>query len=120
MRYVIVVLFLLIVAQPAEAETKKFWVASGVLAATTIYDMETSIYTLGHNTNARESNVVLSPFLKKGRPAAYTYQAAVDLGLMLMVHRFKKEIPNLRFLPLVVVSAGHGLGGSMNLRIALK
>jgi hypothetical protein len=98
-------------------KTGDFLIASGILLAATIYDVEA---TMGAGRRgAKEGNPWAQSFVEKGRAETYGYALAVDavtLGIAYAI--FKSKNPDTQkywiVLPAVGI-AGHAVGGTLNL-----
>ena len=100
-------------------DDRGLFIASGVLAASTAFDVETTFRAL-KNPDAREGNPIMRPFVRMGRPATYSFVGAIDAGSIYFSYRMKKsESPGLRklwWIGPVTASAAHCLVGALNLR----
>jgi hypothetical protein len=93
---------------------RNFWILTGVTVAATVYDTETTF--AGIKNGAREGNPLMRPFVESGRPATYAVQMAVTGGISYLAYRQKKRgSAGWWFFP-VVLTVGHTVAGSLNLR----
>ena len=104
------------VVKPAKKPVidKNFCIASAVLTASTVYDLETTF--AGIKNGAREGNPLMRPIVNAGRPVAYPVNIAIDTGIMYLSYRYKKKGNSGWWLLPVVVTVGHTVAGSLNLR----
>jgi hypothetical protein len=134
MRKIIVLLWLLVpysaIAQEKPAEKKvepsvvkaikkpvidkNFYIASAVLTASSVYDLETTFAAL--KNGAREGNPIMRPIINAGRPVAYPVNMAINTGIMYLSYRYKKRGNYGWWLLPAVGTIGHTVAGSLNLR----
>lgn len=113
-----------VVAQDDAVRTKvvdtRFLINSGVLAGSSVFDVETTFRAL-KNPNAREGNPIMKPLVERGRPATYSFVGVMDAGSIYFSYRMKKSnSPGLRklwWIGPVTASAAHCFVGGLNLRI---
>jgi hypothetical protein len=93
---------------------KNFYIASAVLTASSVYDLETTFAAL--KNGAREGNPIMRPIINAGRPVAYPVNMAINSGIMYLSYRYKKRGYYGWWLLPTVVTIGHTVAGSLNLR----
>lgn len=108
-------------AQEKKVADKKFMIVSVLLVGSTIYDVETTYFSIGKG--ARELNPITKSLVYKGRPVLYAIQGLVDFGVIYASYEIKKSNTEFRkywyILP-VSVTVAHLIAGSINIRVALS
>jgi hypothetical protein len=94
-----------------------FLIASGILLAATVYDVEMTFQAGRHG--AKEGNPWARSFVEKGKAETYGYALAIDaatLGIAYLM--FKSKDPDIQrkwiVFPAIGI-AGHTIGGTINL-----
>lgn len=120
MRVTIVIVFVLCFAVMISAQEKtidkKFLVVNGFLVGSTIFDTETTFAALDNCPTCKESNPIMRPFIKSGRPATYAVQGVIDVGIIYWSYKLKKEHRKIWWVLPVVMGASHVVAGGFNLR----
>ncbi len=121
MRTLLLSLIFVFCAPPIFAQEKvadkKFIFTNVFLAGTTVFDVEATFVALNKcGVNCKEYNPILRPLVQSGRPAVYVVEGAIDVGLIALSYKLKKNGNKLWWLPPVVVGAVHGVAGGFNLR----
>jgi len=106
--------------QQKKTADKKFWIVNSLMIGSTIYDVESTYFALDRCKRCRESNPLIRPFIKAGRPAIYTVQGSIDVGAVYLDHKLKKKGNKLWWLLPVVLTVSHTAAGTHNVRIALR
>lgn len=114
---VIFTLFSSVVSAQEKVADKKFLFTSYFLVGTTVFDVETTFACMNKSgVKCKEGNDLLGPLFNSGRPAVYTVEGAVDVGLITWSYKLKKSGNKLWWLPPLAFGAVHGLEGGFNLR----
>lgn len=94
----------------------KFLLASAYLIDSTIFDMESTYIGLRSCPNCFEANPILEPFIKKGRPAAYLFQGAINGLVLYESYHLKKKGSKIWWLAPIAIGSAHFVAGGFNLR----
>ena len=110
-------------AQNNKTADKKFWTVNAFLVGSTIYDVESTYFTLNKCGTCQESNFFMKPFVNAGRPAIYAIQGSIDAGVVYASYKVKKGSGKFKkvwwFVP-VAMTAGHFVAGTYNVRITIR
>lgn len=109
---------------PSHKAIDKKFVGLGVaLFTATTFDLETTFNCVQRHT-CRETNPLLAPLIKSGRPATYAFEGGLNTGIMYMAYKLRKSHnPVARKIWWVVPVAGIGLhtfAGGANLRFSFR
>jgi hypothetical protein len=96
----------------------KFILVSSYLVAMTVFDVETTFAAV--RNGAHETNPVMKPFVKSGRPATYGISLGIDAAFLLLAYEMKKSsnvtLNKTWWVLPSMAATGHGIAGGMNLR----
>lgn len=113
----------LVQAQSNNVADKKFWIVNSFLIGATVYDVESTYFTLGKCETCHELNPVMRPFVEAGKPSLYAIQGLIDAGVIFASYKMKKQDSKFKrvwwTIP-VGVTAGHLAAGTINIKIALR
>lgn len=125
-RFLIIYLFLFLIPVPVKAQDvadNKFWAVNSALIGATIYDVESTYFTLDRCKTCYELNPVMRPFVEAGRPSLYAVQGLIDAGVIFASYKMKKQDSKFRkvwWVMPVAVTAGHLVAGTVNMKIAFR
>ena len=97
---------------------KKFWAVSTALIGSTIYDVESTYFSIGKGY--RELNPRMRSFVNAGRPGLYMVQGSVDAGVIFLSYKMKKADSKLWWIVPIAVTAWRSVSGTHNMRIAIR
>ncbi|MBI2981998.1 MAG: hypothetical protein HYY44_06890, partial [Deltaproteobacteria bacterium] len=117
-----VVIGFLLLSMSSEIQAEKsartpdttFWIVSAGLVMTTIYDLETTFWSLKNCDNCKEGNFLVAPLVNTGRPATYAVMMGVNAGLLYLSYRVKKQGSKLWWIGPAIGTAAHGVAGTLN------
>lgn len=94
-----------------------FLIASGILLAATVYDVEMTFQAGKHG--AKEGNPWARSFVEKGKAETYGYALAIDAATLAIAYlMFRSKDPDVQrkwiVFPVIGI-AGHTIGGTINL-----
>src|SRR4051812_42297202 len=69
---------------------KKFAAISTAVITATAFDLESTFRGI-RSCNTHETNPVMRPIINSGRPASYGFHGSLDLGVLLVSRKLRKE-----------------------------
>jgi hypothetical protein len=97
---------------------KNFIDVSSYLVLMTVFDVETT-FSVIHN-GGYETNPIMKPLYKSGRPATYGIQLGIDALVIYLSYEMKKsshkEFNKTWWVAPMVIGTTHGVCGGLNLR----
>ena len=113
---VIVWIYLFCAVNHCQTVDKKFVIASSLVVATSIYDVESTFHALDGCSTCKEGNPLMRPFVKRGRFVTYAFTAVVDTALIYTSYRMKKSGNKFWWLIPAEISIGRGVVATFNMR----
>lgn len=127
-KIIVLASFFLLVGSDVLAQTQKekvadgkFWTMNFLMIGSTVYDSETTYYTLDRcGNNCKEGNPLMRPFVNAGRPWLYAVQGSIDAGVIYTSYQMKKKGHKFWYILPVALTVAHSAAGTHNLRLAVK
>ncbi len=84
-----------------------FWIMAGALEGATVADLKSTFSVLGRCPACSEGNPIMKPFINAGPGVAYSAVTALNVGMMYLSAKAKKEHSKIWWLGPVVGTAVH-------------